>query len=164
MEYGPFSLSNTTAAELRYKLWLNSEAGYDLVCGFASIDESNWYGLCTAGNSGGWIDRVLDLSNVYTLGNLLGQPNIWIAIYFHSDNSNTFAEGGYVDDISLRKMPVRSNLSGWSYPDDPQQQPSRRVSCTHRAAKIAIAPWRDPSSARRRVSSRVVAGRSPQSD
>ena len=105
MTYGPFSLSNTTAADLRFKLWTNSETDYDKVCRFASIDGVNYWGNCTSGNTGGWIDRVLDLSNVYTLGNLLGQPNVWIAIVFSSDSSATFAEGGYVDNIVLRKCP-----------------------------------------------------------
>ena len=77
MEYGPFSLSNTTAADLRFKLWTNSEIDIDGVCGLASIDGTNYWGNCISGNTGGWIDRVLDLSNVYTLGNLLGQPNVW---------------------------------------------------------------------------------------
>jgi subtilisin family serine protease len=105
MRYGPFSLSGTTAADLRFKLWLNSETTYDQVCRFASIDGANYWGTCTSGNTSGWTDRVLDLSNVYTLGNLLGQPNVWVAIVFRSDVSSTFAEGGYVDDIVLRKCP-----------------------------------------------------------
>ena len=103
MQYGPFSLANTSAADLKFKLWVNSETDYDKVCRFASIDGTNFWGNCTSGNSAGWIDRILDLSNVYTLGNLLGQPNVWIALVFYSDSSNTYAEGGYVDDIVVRK-------------------------------------------------------------
>ncbi len=105
MTYGPFSLANTTAADLRFKLWTHSENDYDGVCRFASIDGVNYWGNCISGDTGGWIDSILDLSNVYTLGNLLGQPNVWIAIVFSSDSSATFAEGGYVDDIVLRKCP-----------------------------------------------------------
>ena len=105
MTYGPFSLANTTAADLRFKLWTYSESDYDKVCRFASIDGVNYWGNCISGSTGGWIDSVMDLSNVYTLGNLLGQPNVWIAIVFSSDSATTFAEGGYVDDIVLRKCP-----------------------------------------------------------
>jgi len=50
-----------------------------------------------------WIDRTLDLSSVPTLGNLLGQPNVWIALIFVNDSSVTRSEGGYVDNIVLRK-------------------------------------------------------------
>jgi subtilisin family serine protease len=105
MVYGPFSLANTAAAELRSKSWTYSESGYDKVCQFASINGTDYWGTCAWGDSQGWRDRVLDLSNVYTLGNLLGKPNVWIAIVFSSDASTTFAEGGYVDDIILRKCP-----------------------------------------------------------
>jgi len=105
MKYGPFSLANTTAADLSFKLWMNSEKSIDKVCRFASVDGANYWGTCTSGNTDGWTDRVLDLSNVFTLGNLLGQPSVWIAIVFYSDSSTTFAEGGYVDDIVLRKCP-----------------------------------------------------------
>jgi hypothetical protein len=103
MVYGPFSLSNTTAADLRFKLWLNSEPDSDGVCRFASIDGYDFWGTCSAGNTTGWVDKTLDLANVYTLGNLLGQSNVWVAIYFDSNTANTYAEGGYVDNIVLRK-------------------------------------------------------------
>ena len=105
MVYGPFSLSSTTAADLKFKLWLNSESDYDGVCRMASTDGINFSGLCTSGTSPGWIDKTLDLANVGSLGNLLGQPNVWIALIFSSDGSDTFAEGGYVDNIVLRKCP-----------------------------------------------------------
>ena len=103
MVYGPFSLADATDGDLSFKLWSNTESSYDFVCRFASIDESNFYGSCTSGNSSGWIDRVLDLKDVYTLGNLMGQPNVWVALYFSSDSSTTRSEGGYVDNIVLRK-------------------------------------------------------------
>ncbi|MCX7839851.1 MAG: immune inhibitor A, partial [Anaerolineae bacterium] len=105
MKYGPFSLVGATAADLKFKLWLNTESGYDYVCRVASIDNNNFYGSCTDGNSSGWIDRTLDLANVPTLGNLLGQPNVWVAIVFFSDDSVNYPEGGYVDNVVLRKCP-----------------------------------------------------------
>jgi hypothetical protein len=106
MIYGPFSLSNTAAADLSFKLWLKSELDHDGVCRFASIDGDNFWGTCTSGDTTGWVDKILDLANVYTLGNLLGQPQVWVALRFSSDGSNTYAEGGYVDNIVLRKCPT----------------------------------------------------------
>jgi hypothetical protein len=50
----------------------------------------------------GWCDVNFDLTNVYTLGNLCGQSQVWIAFKFHSDSSIT-DEGSYLDDIILRK-------------------------------------------------------------
>ncbi len=102
MVYGPFDLVGASDADLTFKLWLNSELGYDGVCRVASINGINFYGWCTSG-SANWIDRELDLTNVPTLGNLLGQPQVWIALIFSSDFSTTYPEGGYVDNILLRK-------------------------------------------------------------
>ena len=103
MLYGPFSLAGAIAGDLSFKLWLNSELRYDNLCRLASIDGTNFYGSCTSGNTTVWIDRVLDLTNVPPLGNLMGQPNVWVMLGFFSDSSITRTEGAYVDDIVLRK-------------------------------------------------------------
>jgi hypothetical protein len=105
MVYGPFSLVGTTAADLQFRLWLNTEATYDGVCRLASTNGTNFHGICTSGSSPGWIDRVLDLA-AYT-----GQSQVWVALIFDSDSSVNYSEGGYVDNIVLRKyvaagMPV----------------------------------------------------------
>ena len=105
MDFGPFSLVGATAADLKFKLWLYTESTYDYVAAYASIDGTNFYGTRWWGNSNGWVDGTLDLTNVYTIGNLMGQPNVWIRLRFYSDYSNTYAEGGYVDDVVLRKCP-----------------------------------------------------------
>ncbi len=69
----------------------------------ASTDGVNFSGSCTTGNTGGWVDKVLDLTNVPTLGNLMGRPSVWVALRFTSDVSNYYPEGAYVDNIVLRK-------------------------------------------------------------
>ncbi|MCS6843587.1 MAG: S8 family serine peptidase, partial [Caldilineales bacterium] len=105
MDYGPFSLVGATAAELRYKVWQNTERDYDRICHFASVDKVNWYGACWSGYSNGWVDRVFDLSNVYQIGNLLGRSQVWVELWFYSDSSITYPEGVYVDNIVLRRCP-----------------------------------------------------------
>jgi Zn-dependent metalloprotease len=110
MIYGPFSLADATAADLRFKLWLNSELGYDVICRMASINRLNFYGYCASGNytSLGWVEQVLNLANVPTLGNLLDQPNVWVALIFISSSANPYPEGAYVDDVVLRKCTCAS--------------------------------------------------------
>jgi len=105
MQYGPFSLADATAAELRFKLWLNTPGYPDRLSYYVSIDDNYFYGYYS-NPTGGWVERVMDLSNVPTLGNLLGQPNVWIAFRFYSDASTNAAEGAYLDDIVLRKCPI----------------------------------------------------------
>lgn len=50
-----------------------------------------------------WVARTLDLANVPTLGNLIGQSNVWIAFVWNSDGSITLPQGAFVDDIVLSK-------------------------------------------------------------
>lgn len=104
MVFGPFSLADATAADLKYKMWLNSELGYDGLCRLASVDGTHFSGTCSTGTYGGWIDRTLDLANVYSLGNLMGRQQVWVAIVFTSDYSITRPGGAYVDNIVLRKF------------------------------------------------------------
>lgn len=106
MDFGPFSLANASAAELRFKLWMNTELNYDRVCALASINAIDWYGTCWSGNSNGWADRRFDLSNVYRLGNLMGRPQVWVELWFVSDASITRTEGVYVDNVELRWCPA----------------------------------------------------------
>jgi predicted secreted protein len=103
MVYGPFDLTNATDAELLFWYWNFSESYYDGLFWGASINGSNFYGFSTSGNSGGWREKNFDLTNVYTLGNLTGQPQVWVAFVFISDSALNYAEGAYVDDIVLRK-------------------------------------------------------------
>ncbi len=118
--YGPFDLSDAVDAELSFYYWLESEESYDFLGWYASIDNTNYHGSLTSGNSGGWVSQNFDLTAVPTLGDLTGQSSVWIAFIFTSDSSITL-EGAYIDDILLRKNTGEPNLapytpSGWDYP------------------------------------------------
>jgi hypothetical protein len=104
MVYGPFSLADATAAELRVQLWLNSEYGYDFACLGASTDGNLFHFDCYTGTTqGNFLEEVLNLNQVYNVGSLLGQPSVWIAVWFKSDFSNFGPEGAFVDDVLLHK-------------------------------------------------------------
>ena len=103
MVYGPFSLLDATAADLQFEQWLNTESGSDSLCRGASVNGMDFYGTCVSGDSDGWLNATLDLSNVYTIGSVLGEPEVWVAMVFDSDYSISYVEGAYVDDIVLRK-------------------------------------------------------------
>jgi len=106
MVYGPFDLSDAADAELLFHYWNQSEQGYDYLFWGASVNGANFYGSSVSGDSGGWQAENFDLTNVYTLGDLTGQPAVWIAFVFVSDYSIT-DKGAFVDDIMLRKSAVR---------------------------------------------------------
>jgi len=104
MVYGPFDLSGATDAELLFYHWTKTEEG-DEFWVVASTDFEDWWGTSWsgdwAGECGGWCEVNFGLTNVGDLGNLAGQPEVWIAFAFQSDSSVT-DEGTYVDDIALR--------------------------------------------------------------
>jgi uncharacterized protein YegL len=121
MVYGPFSLVGATAGELRYKLWLNSESDKDVVCRMASVNGTDFYGNCDSGNTNGWTDKVLDLTIVPILGNLIGRYTVWVALIFEGNGSTNYPEGGYVDNVVLRKCTAASCPAGVAPASDNEQ-------------------------------------------
>jgi hypothetical protein len=100
MVYGPFSLVGAIDGELRFRLFQPDPP--DRVRHRASTDGLNWSGEVYVGQTGGWEDLALDLSAVDTLGDLTGEPEVWIAFTFEGGN-DAGGGGAYVDDIMLLK-------------------------------------------------------------
>jgi len=99
-----YSLVGATAAELRYHLWQNSEFNYDFFYALASTDGTNFCGRKYSGNTQGWSEQVLDLTNVYGMGNLMGESAVQVAIVFISDftdDGGIYYDGAFIDDLSL---------------------------------------------------------------
>lgn len=102
--YGPFSLSDAIDADLLFYRWSKTELDYDELFWGASLDGNSYYGSAVSGDWSAWKSQEFDLTNVYTLGNLCGQPAVWIGFFFVSDVSITYPEGVYLDSIVLRKL------------------------------------------------------------
>jgi len=106
MVYGPFSVVNYDNAEVLFSYMNESETDYDIFAWVASIDGSSFNGYYTNGTTAGyptmWHNMEFDLTTVPTLGNLCGQPQVWIAFLFQSDLSNTM-RGAYLDDVTIRR-------------------------------------------------------------
>ncbi len=102
--YGPFSLSNASSASLIYHVYGRSEGyqgcPYDFLLVGSSIDGEEFLGerVCqdaTEGNAGnGYHELTHDLSF------RIGEPQVWIAFLFVSDDSETYS-GFIVDDVTL---------------------------------------------------------------
>ena len=106
--YGPFDLSDATAADVVFSLWVDT------------AEEDDYAFFCAAGESGvtpnqpgdcggyetssyGWADASLDLANVPYVGSLLGEAKVWIVLQFYSNGSDNSGEGAYVDNVVIRK-------------------------------------------------------------
>ncbi len=111
MEYGPFNLTGYYQAELLFDYWLLSESGCDYFKWQASIDGENYYGRETSGNDSEWYNVTLDLTDVPTLGDITGQPQVWIAFEFTSDSIVTY-NGAFVDNIVLRAIETPTTPPG----------------------------------------------------
>jgi hypothetical protein len=104
MEIGPFDLTNYTAATLSFKMYCKTEKDKDVLSAWVSLNDQDFYGKGFSGDFGSWTDQSLDLTNVYTLGNVCGQSKVYIAFVFRSDPAVVY-EGGYVDEVRLVGTP-----------------------------------------------------------
>jgi hypothetical protein len=115
--YGPFSLADAQSASLDFFFRIESESVVDRLFWGASVDGSMFYGASVSGTytsgpfNNGYNFASLDLTDVYVLGDLSGQSQVWIAFQFLSNFSNT-GQGPFIDAISLRKnTDTRTNLT-----------------------------------------------------
>jgi hypothetical protein len=106
--YGPFNLADAQSASLDFYYRIVSESGFDSLRWLASINGTNFFGFQVSGTfvngpfNNGYNFASFDLTDVPTLGNLAGAPQVWIAFRFISNSTNT-AQGPFIDSISLRK-------------------------------------------------------------
>lgn len=110
--YGPFDLSDSTAAYLGFYYWNQSEANYDWLNWMASHDGVNFGGYRVSGDSQGWRYAEIDLSNVPTKGSMLGDSSVWIAINFTSDTTVN-DDGPFVDEVWLEKYSACPTITAW---------------------------------------------------
>jgi hypothetical protein len=102
LTYGPFSLADADSAHLFFYRWLSSEPTYDYLYWQASTDDTTFYGRELSGHYSSWSCDSLNLRDVPGLGNLCGQPQVWVRFRFSSDYSSTY-EGAWLDDIMIEK-------------------------------------------------------------
>ena len=100
MTAGPFDLSQATAATLGMTMYSITELDKDKLGLYVSLNDVNYYGVYWSGNHNSWTSQSLDLTDVFTLGNVCGQSRVWIGVAFRSDPAVVY-EGSYVDNVTL---------------------------------------------------------------
>ncbi len=129
MYAGPYDLSDAYAATFSFQLDLDSELNYDYLFVGATNDmgsEKTFHGQGWWGDSGGYIERVIDMANTtaaYTptpIYNYLGSEFVWIGFLFYSDYLYTY-DGAYIDNIQLTK---------WVYSATPTPSPDHSATPT----------------------------------
>jgi len=97
---GPFDLSETTAGTLTFDLWMRTEEFQDVFMWLVSTDGETYSGSARSTDTNGWQTITTDISNWGAAGNVIGEPEVWIAFVYQSDHSGLF-EGAYIDEVSL---------------------------------------------------------------
>ncbi len=103
MIFGPFSLADAADARVLYAAWSQVEDDFDTFFVGASINGTNFFGS-TVSQDFDWTQFTFDLTDVFNLGDLMGQPAVWLAFVFTSDGSGAIDEGVYLDDILVEKL------------------------------------------------------------
>jgi hypothetical protein len=110
-----------------------------LLSWLASVNDQQYYGWQFSGSTNsstnGWVPTTFDLSTVPTLGNLCGQPQVWIEFVMRSDYVLGDA-GVWLDDVVIRKRiggggeptppaagTLRIALPGWERGSPPEPIP-----------------------------------------
>ena len=105
MIFGPFSLAGADDARAEFYVWSETESPdipYDYLSWGASVNGTNFHGFRLTANVD-WSLTEFDLKSVPTLGDLTGEPQVWFALIFTSDESISSFEGTYVDNILIEK-------------------------------------------------------------
>jgi hypothetical protein len=103
MTAGPFSLADPdiSAGVLECSLELDSELEIDFFFMLVSIEgEQDWNGFMY---SGAFSHKTIsmDLAEVPNLGNILGEPEVWVSFGFRSNELIVEMNGAQVDDVVL---------------------------------------------------------------
>ncbi len=134
MAYGPFDLSDASDAYMDFYWWAISEDGWDYFIVAASIDGEDYYGVQWTGYNNSWSQYTFDLTSVNVLGDLSGEPQVWVVFLFYSDFIITEPDGAYVDNVELWKDisagPADLALAGGTFSPNPIMED----------ASLAIAP------------------------
>lgn len=102
MILGPFSLAGDTQGGVTYQYYTKTEQDFDYLYAFVSLDGNNFYGVRYTGDSGGFQSGALDFTNIFTLGNIMGQSSVYFAFAFTSDLA-LVDQGAYVDNLVITK-------------------------------------------------------------
>jgi len=100
--HGPFSLADATDGSWSFWHWTDTEVNNDLFEYMVSVDGTNFHGWARSGRIRAWEQKVVDFKSVYNLGNVCGQPKVWVAFVFKSNGSVAY-DGTFVDEIRIEK-------------------------------------------------------------
>jgi len=114
--YGPFDLSDATAAKMTFWTWSSTEYESDTIYWGASTDGWWFWGKRDSGSwNSFWDSKELDFAWIEEWGewtSYLGEPEVWVMFSFESDEWYS-REGWFIDDVQIVKK-----VGGSGMPDE----------------------------------------------
>lgn len=104
--YGPFDLSDATAANLTFWSWSYTQYESDTIFWGASTDGFWFWGERDSGLNNQWRQKEFDFARVPEWGgseSYLGEPEVWIMFSFESDEWSSRESGWFIDDVRIVK-------------------------------------------------------------
>ncbi len=105
MIYGPFSMADAQAGQISFAFINDSEFGFDYL--YALISTTSDFAVSAqyshSGLQSDWAPFIVDLASLDTIGSVIGQQQVYLALYFGSDGS----QGGFgpaIDDVQITKL------------------------------------------------------------
>ncbi len=99
----PLDLTNAVTASLQFDAWLWISAG-DVLTWEVSLNDTTYHGVSVTDTfSPTWHQRSLDLAAIPNLGDIRGQPNVWIAFTWKSDDFAESFKGVLIDNVLVVK-------------------------------------------------------------
>lgn len=116
MVYGPFSTVGESSLRLDFSHWTYVEPAipmvlYDRQCVWATQDKLHYYGYCISGDWGGWYDYTFYLKDPRGFYNFMDKPQVWLVLGLMTDEFIHFPEGGFVDEITLKRCTIPTGVS-----------------------------------------------------
>ncbi len=99
MMQGPFDLSDANSALFSFRYRTRQEGRLEYL---VSIDGVSFHGYKAEDESGGWRYASIDLKEVPVLGDVTGEPKVWIAFAIPGDG-DAHSKGAFVDEVLLQK-------------------------------------------------------------
>jgi hypothetical protein len=128
--YGPFDLSDATAAKMTFWTWSETEYESDTIYWGASTSGVFFHGERDSGTwNSSWDSKELDFARIPEWGeptNYLGEPEVWVMFSFESDEWFSY-EGWFIDDVQIVKKVGGSGMPNETpVPSDSETGVSKR--------------------------------------
>lgn len=121
MVRGPFDLSDAKNVELSFDIWRNTSHPHDALLVGVSVDNSRFVSTRFWGPVGEWRSVRQNIRRVRVIGDIAGQPEVYLFVMFMSKSEGPpRAYGAMIDNIALRAFVPQAGHTDAEAPPRPE--------------------------------------------